>query len=160
MRTALYPGSFDPVTLGHLDIIRRAAALFDRVTVGVLYNAQKPSGAFSIPERLSLVEAVCKGLPNVEVHAFEGLLVEAVRTCRADAVIRALRTSADLEIELQMARLNRQLGGVETLMLAASPQVVHISSGMVREVGRLGGSLEGLVPEAILPRVTQALHQE
>lgn len=157
MQTALYPGSFNPVTCGHMDIIRRAAALFDRVVVGILHNPQKPATAFSIRERLSLLEAACAGLANVEARAFEGLLVDAARACSANAVIRALRSEADAAIELQMARLNRQLGGVETLILAASPEVVHISAGMVREVGGLGGSLCGLVPETIRPRVAQAL---
>lgn len=157
MRTVLYPGSFDPITTGHMDLIRRASARFDTVIVGVLHNSAKPGGAFPVSERLALIEAACEGLCNVRVQAFEGLLVEAVRACGADAVLRGLRTTADVDIELQMARINRQLADVETLFMAAAPEVVHVSASLVREVGRYGGNLAGLVPDTIITRVAQVL---
>lgn len=160
MQTVLYPGSFDPVTTGHMDIIRRVAGLFDRVIVGILHNAEKPSGAFSVTERIVLLEDATAGLPNVEIQAFSGLLVDAVESSGAQAVVRGLRSAADVEIELQMARLNRHIGGVETLLLAAQPQVVHVSASMVREVGRYGGDLRGLVPDEILTRVVEGLRPQ
>lgn len=159
MRTVLYPGSFDPVTNGHMDIIERAAALFDTVVVGVLHNAQKPSGAFPATERVQLLKAATAHLPGVHVNAYEGLLVDAVRECGADAVVRGLRSMGDADIELQMARLNRQLGQIETLMLAASPEVCHISASMVRDIGRHGGDLSGLVPMALCARIAEKLDQ-
>lgn len=157
MKTVLYPGSFDPVTTGHMDLIIRASERFERVIVGVLYNPQKPAGVFSVAERIALLEAAVAPLGNVTVQAFDGLLVDAARACGADAVLRGLRTSADVEGELEMARLNRQIGGVETLMLAASPQVVHVSATMVRVIGRHGGDLSGLVPETLRERIARAL---
>ncbi|MDL2318008.1 pantetheine-phosphate adenylyltransferase [Eubacteriales bacterium OttesenSCG-928-A19] len=157
MRTVLYPGSFDPVTAGHLDIIRRAAARFEQVIVAVMHNPQKATGAFPVEERIELLKAATCGLDNVQIRAFDGLLVDAARACQVDGVIRGLRSTADTEIELQMARLNRQLGDVETVFMAATPAVMHISANMVREVGRLGGNLRGLVPEEIRPRVAEAL---
>lgn len=159
MRKALYPGSFDPVTVGHLDIIRRAAAQFERVVVGVLHNPQKASGAFSIAERIQLLEEVTRALSNVEVQALSGLLVDAVAACGADGVVRGLRGSADTETEMQMARLNRQMSGVETVFFAAAPDIMHISASMVREIGRYGGTLAGMVPEALRQRIERALSE-
>ncbi len=155
--TALYPGSFDPVTLGHLDVIARAAHVFDRVIVGVLHNPNKASGAFPVDTRLRLLGDAAAAYPNVAVAAYAGLLTEVVQEARADVVIRGLRGASDVEDELAMARLNRQLGRVETFFIAASPEVTHISATRVREIGRLGGSLRGLVPETIRARVEAAL---
>lgn len=149
MRTVLYPGSFDPVTSGHLDLIARAAVCFDEVIVGVLYNAQKQAGTFPVEERLALIEKATAHLAGVRAQAFTGLLVDAAKACGAQAVIRGLRTVSDVDVELQMARLNLRMGGVETLMLASSPEVVHINATMVREIGRLGGDLRGFVPESV-----------
>lgn len=157
MRTALYPGSFDPVTVGHMDVIVRAAAQFDRVIVGILHNPGKPSGTFSIEERIALLEKAVKGLEGVTVKAYAGLLVDAARKAGADLVIRGIRTGADVEMELQMARLNRQIGGVETLFFAASPGTVHISAEMVRQIGRMGGNLQGLVPDSLVHSIGTAL---
>ena len=157
MRTVLYPGSFDPVTTGHMDIIRRAAAQFERVIVGVLYNPEKPTGAFPVAERLDLLKTAVADLSNVEVGAYAGLLVDVAASCGADAVIRSLRTAADLDAELQMARLNRQMSGIETLFLASAPEMVHISSSMVRVIGQHGGDIRGLVPELIEERVAKGL---
>lgn len=149
MKTALYPGSFDPVTVGHEEIIRRASALFDRVIVGVLYNPNKAGGALNVEKRMDLLRAVTAELPNVEVAAFAGLLVDAVRQCGADVVLRGVRAESDVPTELQMARVNRHLSGVETLFLASSPETVAISSSIAREVARFGGSLRGIVPECV-----------
>lgn len=159
MRTILYPGSFDPVTEGHMDIIRRASSLFERLIVGILHNPQKPGGAFSIMERLKLLETATSSLPNVSVEAMTGLLVDAARACKADAVLRGIRSAAETESELQMARLNHHLAGIETLFMAASPAAIHISASYVREIGRLGGSLQGLVPEAVRPEIARTLAQ-
>lgn len=160
MRKVLYPGSFDPVTTGHEDIIVRAAAMFDAVVVGVMYNPQKASGAFSIEERLALLRTVTAPFPHVSVQAFDGLLVDAARAAGADAVLRGLRTMADADTETQMARLNRQVGQVETLLLTASPAVSHVSATMAREIGRLGGALSGLVPESIRRQVAETLAKQ
>lgn len=148
MRTALYPGSFDPATVGHEEVIRRASALFDRVIVGVLYNPNK-QGALTIEKRTALLEKITAGMKNVDIAAFpDMLLVEAVKRCGADVVLRGIRGQADAESELQMARVNRQLSGVETLFIASSPETVAISSSIAREVACFGGSLAGIVPEA------------
>lgn len=154
---ALFPGSFDPVTLGHLEIIERASALFDLLVVGVFHNPQKQTGAFCVEERLALLERACGALQNVKARAFDGLVADAVGKCRADVIVRGVRTGQDIETELQMARLNRKLCGAETFFLAASPHTVHISASMVREIGRLGGDLAGLVPKAVLPLVQETL---
>ena len=159
MRTALYPGSCDPVTAGHLDILTRASRMFDRVIVGVLHNPKKPSGAFSVDERLALLSEAANGLSNVEARAFSGLLVDAARACGADVVVRGIRGFSDVEIELQMARLNLKIGGVETVFLAAAPEVSQISAGMVREIARLGGNVRGLVPETVRQQIIDALTQ-
>lgn len=149
MRTLLYPGSFDPMTMGHLDIIARASRLTSKLVVGVLHNPQKPSGLFPLDKRMDWLRTGCAGLPGVEVRAFSGLLIDAVVQCGAEAVVRGLRTEADFALESEMARLNWQMKGVETVFLIASPAVVHISASRVREIGRLGGGLQGLVPESI-----------
>lgn len=147
MRTALCPGSFDPVTVGHEEVIRRACALFDRVIVGVLYNPNK-QGTLTIERRVELLGDMTKDLPNVEIAAFpDMLLVEAVRMCGADVVLRGIRGQTDVESELQMARMNRRLAGVETLFLASSPEMEIISSSVAREIAHFGGSLRNIVPE-------------
>ena len=157
MHTALYPGSFDPVTIGHADIIKRASALFSQVIVGVLHNPQKPAGVFTAQERAALLRTVTEDMDNVSVRILCGLLVDAVRACGADAVVRSVRDTEDLHSEIQMARLNRQMRGTETLFIAASPHCAHISSSYVRDIGRLGGELRGLVPEVIRPYIADRL---
>ncbi|HIQ63038.1 MAG TPA: pantetheine-phosphate adenylyltransferase [Candidatus Avichristensenella intestinipullorum] len=159
MRTVLYPGSFDPVTLGHMDIIGRAATAFDRVIVGVLYNPDKPSGMLTTAQRVECLREATAGLENVRVAAFSGLLVDAVRACGADAVVRGLRTEGDCDVEMQMARLNRQMGGVETVFLAASPACMHISASMVRQIATMNGSLRGLVPPSLEARLETLLRR-
>lgn len=146
MRTVLYPGSFDPITLGHLDVIRRASARFERVVVGVLHNPQK-RGALDIETRIRCIREATKDFPNVEAKAFSGLLTQAARDCGADAVLRGLRNASDFDFEAQMARLNLSVGGVETIFLVASPEVSHISASMAREIASFGGDVGALVPE-------------
>jgi len=154
--TALYPGSFDPVTTGHMDIIERAANLFDGVIVGIFHNPAKPSGAFSPERRARLVARAAERFPNVEARVFTGLVADGVLAAGADCIVRGVRSMGDIDLELQMARLNRRLCGAETLLLAASPEMVHISASMVRQIGRYGGDLAGLVPE----RVREAIQKE
>lgn len=151
-RIALYPGTFDPVTLGHLDLIRRGAALFDRLLVCVTVDGS----ATLLPqsERVALIEAQVEGLPNVEVEAFSGLVVEHARRRGAKALLRGVRTVRDFEYELEMAFANRELeGALETLFLAPSPATALVSSTIVREVASLGGDVTPWVP----PGVAEAL---
>lgn len=157
MKTAVYPGSFDPVTNGHLDIIRRGAAVFDRVIVAVLHNPSK-QGLFPVEKRLEMLRRVCTDLPNVRVDSFQGLLVDYIRQTGADAILRGLRSTADFESELPMAQLNRSmLPEAETLFLPASPQHLYTSSSAVREIGRFGGDITPFVPACIVQEVAEAL---
>lgn len=160
----VYPGSFDPVTKGHVDIIERAAALFDRVTVAVLHNPAK-TGCFTTEQRLALLKRACGHIPNVRYDCFDGLLMDYMRKTRAPIVLRGLRAVTDFENEFQMAQLNRQLNpNVETLFLMSSPEYAYLSSSAVREIGSFGGDISGFVPDCILPDVMAALspnkHQE
>lgn len=157
MRTAVYPGSFDPVTNGHLDIIRRGATLFDRVIVAVLHNPSK-QGWFPVDRRLEMLRRACADLPNVQVDSFQGLLVDYIRQIEADVILRGLRSTADFESELPMAQLNRSMfAQVETLFLPASPQHLYTSSSAVREIGRFGGDVTPFVPSCIAQEVAEAL---
>ena len=141
MTTAVYPGSFDPVTYGHLDIIRRSGKLFDRVIVGVLQNNAK-SPLFSVEERVNILEKVTEEIPNVEIRPFCGLSVEFVRECRADVIVRGLRAITDFEYELQMAQTNRVLApDVDTVFLTTSLEYAYLSSTTVKEVASFGGDI-------------------
>lgn len=156
-RIAVYPGSFDPVTNGHLDIVRRAARIFGEVVVAVLRNTTK-APLFDTEERRQLFERVLRdeGIGGVRVAAFEGLLVDFARRERASVVIRGLRAISDLEYELQMAVMNRRLDGeLETLFLTPSEDVGFISSRLVREIARLGGDVATLVPAAARAALAQ-----
>ncbi len=153
MITALYPGTFDPPTNGHLDIVQRAARLFDRVVVAVAANPGKRP-AFSLEERVALSERVVDGLDNVEVRSFDTLLVDFTRECDAQVVLRGLRAVSDFEFEFQLAGMNRRLAPrVETLFLPTSEQFSYISSSLVREIAKLGGD----VSEFVHPLVVEAL---
>lgn len=159
MRTALYPGSFDPVTYGHLDVIQRAARLFDRLIVAVAHNDTK-TPLFTPIERLELLQASCEGIPNVEFAHFDGLLVSYVRAVGATAIIRGLRAISDFEFEFQMALMNRKLEpSAETIFLMPREEFSYLSSRMVREVARLGGDVAAFVPpvarEALLRRLAK-----
>ncbi|HYH08252.1 MAG TPA: pantetheine-phosphate adenylyltransferase [Thermoanaerobaculia bacterium] len=150
MRIAVYPGSFDPLTNGHLDIIRRASRLFDRLYVAVLENEGK-SPMFSVPERMELIARCINGIEGVEVHSFSGLLVDFMRRTSAGVVVRGIRAVSDYEYELQMALMNRELyGEAETIFMLPAVEYTFVSSRLVKEVFRLGGDIAHLVPGAVL----------
>lgn len=150
MRIAVYPGSFDPLTNGHLDIIRRASRLFDRLLVAVLENEGK-SPMFSVPERMELITTCTQGIEGVEVHSFSGLLVEFMRRTDANVVVRGIRAVSDYEYELQMALMNRELyGDAETIFMIPAVEYTFVSSRLVKEVFRLGGDIAHLVPGPVL----------
>jgi pantetheine-phosphate adenylyltransferase len=143
------PGSFDPVTLGHVDVIRRAAALYDEVVVAVLHNPAK-RGTFAPDERRDLVLDGCGDLTNLRVEIFAAtLLVDVCREVEASAIVKGLRGSTDFAYELPMALMNRHLSGIETVFLPGDPRFEHISSSLVKEVARYGGDVSGLVSDAV-----------
>ena len=149
MRTVIYPGSFDPLTNGHLDVIQRAAKLFDKVIVAIAKNESKRP-LFTLDERLEMVASAIKTLPNVCADAFEGLLVDYVRRRGAGVVIRGLRALADFEYEFQSAHMNRRLApDVETLFLMTGEDSFYVSSSLVKEVALMGGDVSGLVPAGV-----------
>jgi pantetheine-phosphate adenylyltransferase len=150
---AVYPGSFDPLTNGHVDIIARGARLFDRIIVAMLVNAEK-SPLFSMDERVDIARTVFKELPNVEVDTFEGLLVDYVARKDAQVIVRGLRAVSDFEFEFQMALMNRRLNGkIETVFMMPAEQYSYISSRLIKEVFALGGRVHGLVPDTVEDRL-------
>ncbi len=154
MRRAVCPGSYDPVTNGHVDVITRAASLFDEVVVAVLYNPLK-EGTFSVDERARLLGSALRGTHNVRVETFaDRLLVDVCRDVEASAVVKGLRGGTDFAYELPMALMNRHLTGIETVFLPGDPRFGHVSSSLVKEVTVHGGDVRGLVPEAVF----EALH--
>jgi pantetheine-phosphate adenylyltransferase len=154
-RLAIYPGSFDPLTNGHVDIITRGALLFDRVVVAILLNSGKEP-LFSVAERVAIVREVFKDAPNVEVDTFQGLLVEYARERQASAIVRGLRAVADFEYELQMALMNRHLSAdLETVFMMPAEQYTYVSSRLIKEIAALGGSLTGLVPPTVEARLVR-----
>ena len=154
---AVCPGSFDPVTNGHVDVVRRAAALFDEVVVAVLGNPAK-SGLFPLDERLELLRAAVDGIDGVRVESVGGgLLVDYCRSIGAAAIVKGLRSGNDLAYELPMALMNRHLTGVETVFIPGDPRFEHVSSSLVKEVAGHGGDVTGLVPDAVLPRLSARL---
>ena len=149
MRTVIYPGSFDPFTNGHLDVVRRAARIFDRVVVAVARNEAKQP-LFSVAERTDLVRQACASLPNVEADSFDSLLVNYVVQRGACAVVRGLRAVSDFEFEFQLALMNRRLNEqVETLFLTPKDTYTFVSSRIVKEIARLGGDVSPFVPEQV-----------
>jgi pantetheine-phosphate adenylyltransferase len=154
--TALCPGTFDPVTNGHLDIIERAAERFDAVIVGVLDNPAKQP-LFGVEERVQMLKEVTAGFGNVEVDPFSGLLVEYATRKGAGVVVKGLRAVTDFEFEIQMAQMNHQLTGLETLFMPTSPSWSFLSSSLVKEVARFGGDVSALVPKIVNERLTEAL---
>ena len=157
MLKGIYPGSFDPVTLGHLDIIRRSSRLVDELIVGVLYNKAKMP-LFSVEERVRMLEETTKDLPNVKVVPFEGLLVEFARKMEARMVVRGLRAVTDFEYELQMAQTNHKLEpAVETVFLTTSLEHSYLSSTIVKEVAAFGGDISQFVPEAVETKVREKI---
>ena len=160
MNIAVYPGSFDPITNGHLDIIRRASRLYDKVVVGVLTNTSKRP-MFEKSQRVDFIKRSTADLGNVEVAFFEGLLVDFLRKENAKVIIKGLRATSDFEYEFQMALVNKQLcPEVETVFLSSNEKFTYLSSSVVREIGRLGGDVSMFVPPEILGDVNRAMHGE
>lgn len=148
MTVAVVPGSFDPPTLGHVDVISRAVEVFDRVLIAVVTNPSK-TPLFTAEERKRLLEEICAHWDNTEVDDFAGLLVDFAKEKNADVIVKGLRAVSDFEYELQMAQMNHHLTGVQTVFLPTSPGHAYLSSSLVKEVGRFGGSLDGLVSPVV-----------
>jgi pantetheine-phosphate adenylyltransferase len=148
LRRVVCPGSFDPITNGHLDIIGRAARLYDEVTVAVLINVEK-SSLFTVDERIDMLQTVTKQYPNVTVRKFHGLLVDFCRQNDIPAIVKGIRVVSDFDYELQMAQLNYRLSGVETLFMPTNPEYSFLSSSRVKEIARYGGDVSGLVPDLV-----------
>lgn len=152
---AIYPGSFDPLTNGHVDIIRRGSRLFSRIVVGVLVNIEK-APLFSVHERVEIAREVFRGVPNVEVDTFDGLLVDYARRKGANVIVRGLRAVSDFEYELQMALMNRHLSPeVETVFMMPAAKYTYVSSRLVKEVVALGGAVDELVPDIVKERLRE-----
>lgn len=152
MKIALFPGSFDPVTNGHLDVIQRAVKIFDKLIVSVAINESK-NALFSTQERVNLLRTICddKKIPNTEVLSFDGLLVDAVKKFNASTVVRGLRAVSDFEFEFQMALMNRELDDIcETIFMMPSPEYSFVSSRIIKEISRLGGDISAFVPELVI----------
>jgi pantetheine-phosphate adenylyltransferase len=158
VRRAVCPGSFDPVTNGHVDVINRAAGLYDQLVVAVLVNPGK-AGLFSVDERMELLRDAVAELPNVTVDSFEGLLVDYCRSKDIPVIVKGLRAVSDFEYELQMAQMNRELAGVETLFVPTAPQVGHLSSSLVKQIATFGGDVSRLVPKAVNDRLLERTRQ-
>ena len=156
MRRAVCPGSFDPVTLGHLDIVERASAIYDEVTVAVLVNKKK-SSLFTVDERMDLLRQVTATYGNVRVDSFHGLLVDYCRTKQIPVIVKGLRAISDFDYELQMAQMNHGLAGVETLFMTTNPLFSFLSSSLVKEVATYGGDVSGLVPPLVHASLTDRL---
>ena len=150
---AVYPGSFDPLTNGHVDIIQRGSRFFDRIVIAVLINLEK-APLFTVPERVSIAREVFREWPNVEVDTFDGLLVDYARRKRASVIVRGLRAVSDFEYEMQMALMNRRLNqDVETVFMMPAEPYTYVSSRLVKEVVALGGTVHGLVPDVVEARL-------
>ncbi len=157
MRKAVYPGSFDPVTFGHLDIIERSARMSDYLIIGVLNNNSK-TPLFSVEERVNMLKSLTKDIPNVEVKSFGGLLVDFVRANQADAVIRGLRAVTDFEYELQIAQTNRVIAPeIDTVFLTTNLKYSYLSSSIVKEIAAYGGEINMFVPACVAQHVTKKM---
>lgn len=155
--SAVYPGTFDPITNGHLDVIERAAKIFDELIVAVATNPAKQP-LFSLEERAMMVKEACAHLPNVRVETLNGLLVEFVRGVGAKVIVKGLRAISDFDYEFQMASMNRKLApDIETVFIMTSLEYAYLSSSLIKEVAMLGGCVEGLVPPPVLPRLREKL---
>ncbi len=156
MTTAIYPGSFDPLTFGHVDIIERSTRLFDKVIVAILTNPQK-AALFTVKERTELMHDILEPrFPNVEIDVFEGLLVDYAKQKKAQVIVRGIRAISDYEYEFQMALMNRRLAAeIETVFMTPAEHYSYLSSRLVKEIAELGGSVSGLVPELVEKRLKQ-----
>jgi len=160
LKIGVYPGSFDPVTNGHLDIIERASKIFDKLIVAVLVNPNK-TPVFDIDERVELLKETTEHLPNVEVKAFKGLLIDFMKQENAKVIVKGLRAVSDFEYEFQMALLNKKLEpSIETIFMMTNSKYSYLSSSMVKEVARFGGCIEDLVPEKIAKKVMKKLNKK
>ncbi len=156
--TAVCPGSFDPVTIGHLDIIRRACNMFDHVIVVVMNNRSKAGGCFSNAERVALLRTATEGIKNVSIDYYDGLLAEYCRIKQAGAIVKGLRAMSDFEYEFQMALTNHKLNpAVETIFLTTSAENMYLSSSMVKQIGSMGGDIRDFVPQKIYDQVKERL---
>jgi pantetheine-phosphate adenylyltransferase len=156
MSGAVCPGSFDPVTLGHIDVFERAAAQFDDVVVAILINPAK-KGMFDLDERIAMIEEATAHLANLRVEAGEGLVVDFVTSRGMTAIVKGLRTDTDFEYELQMAQMNKHIAGVDTFFVATAPQYSFVSSSLAKEVATLGGNVSALLPDAVNRRLADKL---
>ena len=157
MATVLYPGSFDPLHLGHVDVIEQSVALFGKVIVGVMHNPGKAGGMFSLEDRKAMIEASISYLPSVKVMSFEGLAVDAVKQVKAAFIVKGLRTGGDFEVEQQMAHTNHAVSGVRTVYLPCKPALVSISSRFIREIAQYRGDVTSLVPAPVAAGLARLL---
>ncbi len=156
-RTAVFPGTFDPISSGHLDVIRRGAALFDRLVVGVARNPGKEAPLFTAQERVEVVRELVEDLPNVEVRSFEGMTVDFVRAMDAQVILRGIRTFGDFEYEFQLALANRAFAQVETVFVMASAENAFVRSTLIKEAAALGADISRFVPPAVAERLRRRL---
>lgn len=156
---AIYPGSFDPVTWGHLDIIQRAGGIFDKLYVAVLGNISKQS-LFSVPQRLQMLKELCACYPNVEVITFDGLLVDGAKKAGANVIVKGLRNPMDYQQETQMAKANRMLTGIETLFIPSEAKFAHISSSIVKELAKYGAPIDEYVPKLVAQALQTKMEKE
>lgn len=155
MATVLTPGSFDPIHLGHLDVVEQAAELFGDVVVAVMHNPSKPSGLFTIDERVAMAREAVAHVPGVRVEAFPGLAVDAATSAGADFIVKGLRTPADFEVEQQMALTNHSVSGVRTVYVPCRPDLSFVSSRFIREIAQYGGNVRHLVPRAVAEQLAK-----
>jgi pantetheine-phosphate adenylyltransferase len=151
-RTVIFPGTFDPITNGHLDVIRRATEMFDRLIVAVGYNPEK-TPLLSLPERVGIIEQAVSDLKTVEVRSFTGLTVDFARQVGACAILRGIRNSSDLQYEFQVALTNRAVAGVETVFVMTSPELAFTSSSLIKQIASMGGDVSSLVPPEVLEHI-------
>ncbi|MDT5012597.1 MAG: pantetheine-phosphate adenylyltransferase [Mycobacterium sp.] len=156
MSGAVCPGSFDPVTRGHIDVFERAAAQFDEVIVAILVNPSK-AGMFTVDERIEMIDEATEHLPNLRVESGQGLVVDFVKSRGLTAIVKGLRTGTDFEYELQMAQMNKHVAGVDTFFVATRPEYSFVSSSLAKEVALLGGDVSALLPEAVNRRLAAKL---
>ncbi len=160
MATVLYPGSFDPIHIGHLDVIEQAAELFGSVVVAAMHNPSKPSGLFSLDERMAMIDECLVALraagAEVCAEAFPGLAIDAAKACGADFIVKGLRTPGDFEVEQQMAHTNFTASGVRTVYVPCSPELGYISSRFIREIAQYGGDVSAMVPPSVLTHLERA----